>query len=467
MSPKAKLSKYDEFEIPDLPDGWTRTTLAAISMTIQYGYTASAVNGSPGPRFLRITDIQEGNVDWTRVPTCAITESNLQKYHLRSGDIVFARTGATTGKSFLLQSCPDAVFASYLIRLRLLSGMEPGFIAHFLQTAEYWQFISENVAGNAQPNCNASKLAALSVPLAPQSEQRRISVKLEQLLARVESIKRRLRKTSSVLSRFRQAVLVAACSGKLTEDVRSSMYWRELTLGDIAEEIRTGPFGSALHKSDYVTGGIPVINPTNLVAGKIVANERVSVSRDTFRRLADYALQIGDIVIARRGEMGRCAVVTERERGWLCGTGSALLRLKRSAFPYFVQTFISSSIGREYLSEGSVGSTMDNLNQKVFAALPISLPSVEEQREIVHRVEALFKLADAIEKRVTAATLRAERLTQAVLAKAFRGELVPIEAELARREGRTYEPASALLERIKSARARLSENGDKRRKGRK
>jgi type I restriction enzyme, S subunit len=100
-------------------------------------------------------------------------------------------------------------------------------------------------------------------------------------------------------------------------------------------------------------------------------------------------------------------------------------------------------------------------------AQPFALPPLEEQQEIVRRVEALFKLADAFEQRVNAASLRAERLTQAILAKAFRGELVPTEAELARREERTYEPASALLARIKSERARLSENGDKRRKGRK
>jgi type I restriction enzyme S subunit len=97
----------------------------------------------------------------------------------------------------------------------------------------------------------------------------------------------------------------------------------------------------------------------------------------------------------------------------------------------------------------------------------VPLPPPDEQWEIVRRVQALFKLADAIEKRVAAPSLRAERLTLAVLAKAFRGELVPTEAELARREGRRYEPASALLERIKSERARLSENGPKRMRGRK
>jgi hypothetical protein len=164
-------------------------------------------------------------------------------------------------------------------------------------------------------------------------------------------------------------------------------------------------------------------------------------------------------------EMGRCAVVSPHESGWLCGTGSALLRLKKGLLPHFVQMFISSSEGRTYLSEGSVGYTMDNLNQKVFAAMPISLPPLEEQQEIIRRVEALFKLADAIEQRVAAASLRAERLTQAVLAKAFRGELVPTEAELARREGRTYEPASVLLERIKAERAKISENGTGERRG--
>ncbi len=150
--------------------------------------------------------------------------------------------------------------------------------------------------------------------------------------------------------------------------------------------------------------------------------------------------------------MGRCAVVSASEEGWLCGTGSALLRLKKTVVPHFVQMFISSPEGRAYLSEGSVGSTMENLNQKLFATMPLSLPPAEEQEEVVRRVGRLFELANVVENRVVGARSQGDKLTQSILAKAFRGELVPTEAELARREGREYEPASVLLERIKAER---------------
>src|SRR5690348_3938829 len=108
-----------------LPEGWSSARLGAIADSLTYGYTASATAGSQGPRFLRITDIQNGKVDWNSVPTCTIDERDIRHYGLAPGDIVFARTGATTGKSFLIKSCPPAVFASYLIRLRLLPGINP------------------------------------------------------------------------------------------------------------------------------------------------------------------------------------------------------------------------------------------------------------------------------------------------------------------------------------------------------
>src|SRR5947199_197778 len=122
---------------------WDMKELGAIS-TIKYGYTESASSEPVGPRFLRITDIQEDEVDWDSVPYCKIRATNLPKYRLASGDIVFARTGATTGKSFLVDEPPEAVFASYLIRLRLLDKrLLPRFVSLFFQTEGYWQSIKD------------------------------------------------------------------------------------------------------------------------------------------------------------------------------------------------------------------------------------------------------------------------------------------------------------------------------------
>jgi type I restriction enzyme S subunit len=204
-----------------LPEGWVLTSVAEVSTAIQYGFTTSATERTNGPRFLRITDIQDGGVDWKAVPSCDIDDEKISRFALARGDIVFARTGATTGKSFLIGECPSAIFASYLIRLRPGAEVLPEFLARYFQTPEYWRLISENVAGNAQPNCNASKLGALALPLAPADEQRRIVNKLEALLAGVNAARQRLAKVPAILKRFRQSVLAAACSGELTAD------WRE------------------------------------------------------------------------------------------------------------------------------------------------------------------------------------------------------------------------------------------------
>jgi type I restriction enzyme S subunit len=131
--------------------GWEMKQLAAVA-TIKYGYTESASSEPIGPRFLRITDIQEDKVDWESVPYCKIEPENLYKYRLATGDIVFARTGATTGKSFLLSDPPNAAFASYLIRLRLFDKNRlPEFVSLFFQTDSYWKSIKDGLAGTHWP----------------------------------------------------------------------------------------------------------------------------------------------------------------------------------------------------------------------------------------------------------------------------------------------------------------------------
>src|SRR2546422_873869 len=157
----------------ELPQGWTQTTIGEVAEDISYGFTAKAASNAKGPRYLRITDIQNNAVDWASVPSCSIPADRIHAYQLRSGDLVFARTGATTGKSFLIKSCPQTVFASYLIRVRPSTGLVPEFVARFFQSASYWSQISENISGSAQPNCNATKLSSLVLPLPPIAEQQR------------------------------------------------------------------------------------------------------------------------------------------------------------------------------------------------------------------------------------------------------------------------------------------------------
>ena len=170
-----------------LPDGWRWVRLGEVTESIDYGYTASANFDIRSPKFLRITDIQNGGVNWDGVPGCVVTEADEDVNRLKSSDIVFARTGATTGKSFLISHPPRAIFASYLIRVRSREAwVIPEYLVFFFQSDGYWTQISAGARGGAQAGFNATMLAALSVPLPPLAEQQRIASILREQMAVVE-----------------------------------------------------------------------------------------------------------------------------------------------------------------------------------------------------------------------------------------------------------------------------------------
>ncbi len=139
---------------------WEETTLGDISSDVSYGYTESASESKVGPHFLRITDIQNGVVDWNTVPYCPISESDHTKYQLRNGDILVARTGNSTGENFLYRGQTDAVFASYLIRFRVKERKaDPVFVWYNLRSRRWWDFINSAKTGSAQAGANAKVLA--------------------------------------------------------------------------------------------------------------------------------------------------------------------------------------------------------------------------------------------------------------------------------------------------------------------
>jgi type I restriction enzyme S subunit len=155
---------------------------------------------------LRITDIQDGHVDWQTVPYCVCAD--VEKYKLHNDDIVFARTGATVGKSFLIKDVPrNAIFASYLIRLRAKEGTLPQFLYYFFQSPDYWDQIKGHAVGAAQPNVNGSKLAALKIPLPPLAEQKRIVKKLDALSDNVRKLRDLQTRQLADLKELKQAIL--------------------------------------------------------------------------------------------------------------------------------------------------------------------------------------------------------------------------------------------------------------------
>ncbi|MEI7748706.1 MAG: restriction endonuclease subunit S [Chlorobiaceae bacterium] len=165
---------------------------------------------------------------------------------------------------------------------------------------------------------------------------------------------------------------------------------------------KTGPFGSTLHKSDYVDGGVPVINPMQIISGKLEPTKNMTISEDAARRLSDFRLCAGNVVIGRRGEMGRCAFVNKEQVGWLCGTGSMIIRPSSMIDGRFLQRMLSSSKVITAIANASVGSTMINLNQGTLGNLSLAIPPTKaEQQSIAEALSDADALIESLEQLIT------------------------------------------------------------------
>ena len=184
------LPEIVDDEIPfDIPESWKWVRWGNLSESIQYGYNAPAQENAK-IRMVRISDIQEGNMLWDTVPYCDITDKDIETYLLKSNDILFARTGGTVGKSYLVKQVPyRAVYAGYLIRTRYSSHLCPEYLKYFMDSNLYWEQLRDGVIATAQPNCNGKTLSKMLLPLPPLAEQRRIVARLEELLPLCEMLR--------------------------------------------------------------------------------------------------------------------------------------------------------------------------------------------------------------------------------------------------------------------------------------
>ena len=172
---------------------WDRVILREICDSINYGYTASANPEPIGPKFLRITDIVPNLIDWSSVPHCEISKKNLGKYSLQKNDIVIARTGATTGYAKRIRREHKAVFASYLVRIRVSPKYDSQYVGFVVESDEYKKFIQQNIGGAAQPQANAQILTSFPIPLPPLATQRKIAAVLSAYDNLIENNTRRIK----------------------------------------------------------------------------------------------------------------------------------------------------------------------------------------------------------------------------------------------------------------------------------
>lgn len=306
--------------------------------------------------------------------------------------------------------------------------------------------------GVAMPHITKAGMEAWEIQLPPISEQKIIAEKLDTLLAQVDSTKARFEQIPQILKRFRQAVLGAAVSGKLTEDWRDNSSLSGWIEGKLGEFIKKPSYGTSSKSNKE--GLIPVLRMGNLQGGKLDWTDLVYTS-DTIE-IEKYKLEYNDVLFNRTNSpelVGKTAIYKSEQPAIYAGY---LIRVQclPDLNPDYLNYHLNSILGRQYCySVKSDGVSQSNINAQKLIAYPITVPPLPEQHEIVRRVEQLFAYADTIEKQVNNALARVNNLTQSILAKAFRGELTA--------QWRAENPelisgensAAALLEKIKAERA--------------
>ncbi len=201
-----------------LPEGWKWVKVRDIAVDIQYGHTETASKKTLGPKFLRITDIQDNRVNWDTVPYCKISKDDFVRKKLEDGDLVFARTGATVGKSYLIKGdIPESVFASYLIRIRFPEFISDKYVWYFFQSNIYWQQIFKGQVGTGQPNVNGKKLGELYLPLPPFSEQQKIVKAIESRFLECDKLIEIIKVGLQQNEVLKQSILKQAFEGKLVK----------------------------------------------------------------------------------------------------------------------------------------------------------------------------------------------------------------------------------------------------------
>jgi len=485
-----------------LPEGWVETTLDHLLQALESGSRPKGgvrgiTEGIPSIGGEHLDDNGGFRFENIKFVPYSFFEK-MKRGRIQNGDILVVKDGATTGKvSLVRESFPydPAVINEHVFICRPAEGTYPPYLFYFLFSKEGQGRILENFRGSAQGGINQSFVQGTITPLAPLPEQKRIVAKVEELLAQVNSARECLSKGQKILKRFRQSVLTAACSGHLTADWREKHSdlepvteifkwirtikskkerfpvefndigelqnnipdtWCNIKLKNILNDIKYG----TSKKCNYDDSKTPVLRIPNVVKGYIEHRD-MKYARLPDKEYEKLKLKKGDILLVRSNGsvalVGKTALVTEKENGY--AYAGYLIRLRfdtKKLSPNYINLALSTHKTRIQIELPSRSTSgVHNINIEEISNLEILLPPSEEQHEIVRRVEALFEMAGTIEKRLEASIIRAERLTQAILFKAFRGELVPTEAELARREGHSYEHASTLLANIKEQRQEI------------
>ena len=329
--------------------------------------------------------------------------------------------------------------------------LEPLFLVNYFSEYKFRDLLCSEVSGvggsltRAQPK----KVATYPVRIAPLNEQTRIANKLDELLAQVDTIKARVDAIPAILKRFRQSVLAAAVSGKLTEEWRDAEGLPPIEQVDLGSLISYGPQNGLYKGKNFYGEGTRIVRIDGFYDGELVPWEnmkRLQLEDEEFER---WKLNVSDVLVNRVNSieyLGKSAFVRDLPEPAVFESNIMRIQLDEvKACPQYIVLFLSSAIGLSRLRENAKRAVNQaSINQQDVKNCVVEFPHIEEQKQIVQRVEQLCAFADQIEQRVKEAQARIDNLSQSILAKAFRGELVP--------QDPNDEPASELLERIRQER---------------
>ncbi|MGK5024862.1 restriction endonuclease subunit S [Janthinobacterium sp. RB2R34] len=422
-----------------LPHSWIRLSLGD---AINYGRTSKAEPNelADDTWVLELEDIEKDTGRVLQRLTYLQRQSKSTKNRFFAGDVLYGKLRPYLNKVVYADS--SGVCTTEIVPIRPTEAVDGRYLLHWLRHPQFLSYVTEVSHGVNMPRLGTDAGKAAPFVLAPKLEQRRIADKLDAVLARVEAVTDRLARVSPLLKRFRQSVLKAATSGSLTKEWRMQQSgvacWKNIFLVDEAEDFG---YGSAAKSSK--AGDVPVLRMGNIQSGELDWKDLVFTSDQN--EIAKYELHEGDVLFNRTNSpelVGKSAIFRGERKAIFAGY---LIRVRCSEqlLPDFLNYNLCSPAGREYCRRvKSDGVSQSNINASKLRAFEFKLPGIVEQIEIVRRVELLFAFADRLEDRLKVAQTATARLTPSLLAKAFRGELVP--------QDPSDEPASELLRRLQA-----------------
>ena len=385
----------------EVPKGWVWTVVSEITTSILYGISESAKNIGKY-KLLRITDIQENHVNWNCVPFTDYEEEKAKSYLLKDGDIVFARTGATVGKSYLVEEInQETLYASYLIRVQSSENILTKYVKLFFESGYYWEQIELNSVGIGQPNVNGTILGNLNIPLPPFAEQQRIVAEIERWFALIDAIEQGKENLETSIKQAKGKILDLAIHGKLvpqdpSDEPASELLKRINPKAQIPcdnEHYAQLPKGWSIIsmqdicklKDGIKQDNIPLINLDvkylrGTSAGKVIDSGKF-VTANSYMILVD-----GE----NSGEVFKTSIDGYQ------GSTFKLLDIDQNVNEEYILNVIN--LHRKALRENKVGSAIPHLNKKLFKAISVPLPPYNEQIRIVEAIKSIFNILDALKE---------------------------------------------------------------------